>query len=262
MMLAHWWDAEHWQGDCVYFYTFLLLTFLLLFSPFFFLFPGLLALGHVVDSSNAKHIGGKEHVVLIKKRLSQAIYLFVWKLLLHFTDNMKKKHEMKQKNCHAINGEKKWPCSHLLIACLLWSKNDRFQKVNWWFAQTVVAIVVRNTHRVDSIDVSFGLQEPFVRCHGHDVSSLAGCWTLARRLCLIFYLFLADRAVSVLSLLSVFLAFAIGVFPGLSLYESSKVIVFLQFCQKCANVRQTLTFPFSSSIFRFSLSSLSASSTC
>ena len=159
MMLAHWWDAEHWQGDCVYFYTFLLLTFLLLFSPFFFLFPGLLALGHVVDSSNAKHIGGKEHVVLIKKRLSQAIYLFVWKLLLHFTDNMEKKHEMKQKNCHAINGEKKWPCSHLLIACLLWSKNDRFQKVNWWFAQTVVAIVVRNTHRVDSIDVSFGLQE-------------------------------------------------------------------------------------------------------
>ena len=74
-----------------------MLTFLLLFSPFFFLFPGLLALGHVVDSSNAKHIGGKEHVVLIKKRLSQAIYLFVWKLLLHFTDNMKKKHEMKQK---------------------------------------------------------------------------------------------------------------------------------------------------------------------
>ena len=261
MMLAHWWDAEHWQGDCVYFYTFLLLTFLLLFSPFFFLFPGLLALGHVVDSSNAKHIGGKEHVVLIKKRLSQAIYLFVWKLLLHFTDNMKKNTRWNKKIAMQ-SMEKKWPCSHLFIACLLWSKNDRFQKVNWWFAQTVVAIVVRNTHRVDSIDVSFGLQEPFVRCHGHDVSSLAGCWTLARRLCLIFYLFLADRAVSVLSLLSVFLAFALGVFPGLSLYESSKVIVFLQFWQKCANVRQTLTFPFSSSFFRSSLSSLSASSTC
>ena len=77
-----------------------------------------------------------------------------------------------------------------------------------------------------------------------------------------FYLFLADRAVSVLSLLSVFLAFALGVCAGLPLHESSKVIVFLQFWQKCANVRQTLTFPFSSSFFRSSLSSLSASSTC
>ena len=48
MMLAHWWDAEHWQGDCVYFFTFLLLTSLLLFS-IFFLFPGLLPLGHVLD---------------------------------------------------------------------------------------------------------------------------------------------------------------------------------------------------------------------
>ena len=261
MMLAHWWDAEHWQGDCVYFYTFLLLTFLLLFSPFFFLFPRLLALGHVVDSSNAKHIGGKEHVVLIKKRLSQAIYLFVWKLLLHFTDNMEKK---------TRDETKKLPCNQ-------WREKMTVQSPFHCLPPVKQKLPIPKSQLMVCANCSGhscqkhapGWQHwcqfwssRAVRCHGHDVSSLAGCWTLARRLCLIFYLFLADRAFSVLSLLSVFLAFALGVCAGLSLHESSKVIVFLQFWQKCANVRQTLTFPFSSSIFRSSLSSLSASSTC
>ena len=48
MMLAHWWDAEHWQGGYFYLFTFLLLTLFLLFS-LLFLFPGLLPLVHMMD---------------------------------------------------------------------------------------------------------------------------------------------------------------------------------------------------------------------
>ena len=158
--------------------------------------------------------------------------------------------------------EKKWPCQSPFHCLHPLKQKWPIPKNQLMVCANCRGHSCQNTYRVDSTAVGFGLQEPFETCRGHDVSSLVRCWTLARRLCLLFYLFVADIAFAVLSLLSVSWAFALGKCVGLPLHECSKVIVILLFWQKCAKRRQTLTFFLSFSFFCSFFASLSASSTC
>ena len=125
-----------------------------------------------------------------------------------------RKHEMKQKTCYAINGEK-IPCQSP-FHCL----NPLKQKWPITKNQLMVCANCRghscqNTYQVDSIAVWFVLQEPLESGRGHDVSSLVRCWTLARRLCLLLYLFIADISFAFLSfLLSFSCAFGLGACSG------------------------------------------------